>query len=238
MFYKINEETTHNHQKAILHPLLPMKTTLAIVDDHELMAKALSGLIQKYEDYDVMYEVTNGRELLNRIKLKMIPEIVLLDISMPEMDGFETALWLKNNHPEVRVLALSMNDKEESIVGMLRNGARGYLLKGCKPFELKQALDAIVQKGYYYTEFVTGQLIKNLNPEQNSSPAASLGLNDREMEFIKWACSELTYQEIADKMCVSPRTVDGYREAVFQKMGVKSRVGMVIVAIRLKLVDL
>ncbi|MEZ4901178.1 MAG: response regulator transcription factor [Spirosomataceae bacterium] len=213
-----------------------MKTTIAIVDDHELMAKALSGLIQKYEDYEVLYEANNGVELSIYIKLNMIPDIVLLDISMPEMDGYETALWIKNNYPAIKVLALSMNDNEESIVGMLRNGARGYLLKGCKPFELKQALDTLVLKEYYYTEFVTGQLIKSLNPETFQDPADKLNLNDREKEFIKWACSDLTYAQIADKMCVGIRTVDGYRESVFQKMDVKSRVGMAIQAIRLKLV--
>ena len=212
-----------------------MKTTIAIVDDHDLMAKALSGLVQKYEEYEVIYEANNGKELLSRIKLNMIPDVVLLDISMPEMDGFETALWLKNNYPEIKVIALSMNDKEESIVGMLRNGARGYLLKGCKPFELKQALDAVVQKGFYYTEFVTGQLIKSLNPETLHNPQDALRLNDREKEFIKWSCSDLTYAEIADKMCVSPRTVDGYRESVFQKLNVKSRVSLAMEAVRLKL---
>lgn len=213
-----------------------MKTTVAIVDDHELMAKALSGLVQKYEEYEVLYDANNGQELINRIKLNMIPDIVLLDISMPIMDGYETALWLKNNYPQVKVLALSMDDKEETIVKMLRNGAKGYLLKGCKPFELKRALDAVADKGYYYTEFVTGQLIKSLNPETLQSPQDVLRLNDREMEFIKWACSDLTYAEIADKMCVSPRTVDGYRESVFQKLSIKTRVGMVIEAIRHKLV--
>ena len=151
------------------------------------------------------------------------------------MDGFETALWLKNNYPEVKVLALSMNDKEDSIVGMLRNGARGYLLKGCKPFELKQALDAIVQKGFYYTEFVTGQLIKSLTLETLQNPQDALRLNEREKEFIKWACSDLTYADIAEKMCVSPRTVDGYRESVFQKLNVKSRQTLAMEAVRLRL---
>jgi len=215
-----------------------MTTTIAIVDDHELMAKALSGLVQKYEEYEVLYEVSNGKELIQRIKLKMIPDIVLLDINMPEMDGYETALWLKNNYPEIKILALSMNDKEESIVKMLRNGAKGYLLKGCKPHELKQALDAIVQKGFYYTEYVTSQLIKSLNPDSLQNPVDQLGLNERELNFIKLSCSDLTYAEVADKMCVSPRTVDGYRESVFQKMNVKSRVGMVLEAIRLKIVEL
>ncbi|TAE38935.1 MAG: DNA-binding response regulator [Runella slithyformis] len=213
------------------------KTTIAIVDDHELMAKALSGLVQKYEEYEVLYEVSNGQELLERIRCNNVPDVVLLDINMPVMNGFETALWLKNNHPNVKVLALSMNDREESIVGMLRNGARGYLLKGCKPSELKQALDAIVQKGFYYTEYITGQLIRSLSPDSFQNAFDHLGFNEREIEFVKWACSDLTYVEIADKISVSPRTIDGYRESVFQKMGVKSRVSMAIEAIRLRIIE-
>lgn len=214
-----------------------MKTTVAIVDDHELMAKALSGLIQKFDDYEVIFECFGGEDLIRRFALGVIPEIVLLDIHMPNMDGYEVAQWLSANRPSVRILALSMNDKEDSIIKMLTNGAKGYLLKGCKTYELKEALDAMRLKGVYYSEFVTGQLVKSLSPGVRKEHAEILSLNEREKSFIKLACSDLTYVEIADKMCVSPRTVDGYRESVFVKMDVKSRVGMVIKAIKLKLVD-
>ncbi|SEI40487.1 two component transcriptional regulator, LuxR family [Dyadobacter sp. SG02] len=215
-----------------------MKTKIAIVDDHELMAKALSGLVQKFENYDVIYEVFSGADLKKRIGLGMVPEVVLLDVSMPEMDGYKVAEWLKDNHPDIKILALSMNNKEEAIVKMLRNGAKGYLLKGCKPNELKQGLDSIVQKGHYYTDYVTSQLIKNLNPESILDPVAELGLNDRELQFVRHSCSDMTYVEIADQMCVSPRTVDGYRESVFVKMNVKSRVGMVLEAVKLGLFEI
>ena len=216
-----------------------MKNTIAIVDDHELVAQALSGLIQRYEEYEVIYEVNNGKELIRSIQLNRVPDIVLLDINMPEMNGYETALWLKKNYPIVKVVALSMHNEEDAVIKMLRNGACAYLLKGCKPRELKQTLDEVVQKGRSYKEFVTEKLVKSLNPETPQNPQELLGIIDREMEFIKWACDgDLTYTDIADKMYVSPRTVDGYRESVFQKMKVKTRVGMVVEAIRIKLVVL
>lgn len=211
---------------------------IAIVDDHELMAKALSGLVQKFDGFEVIFEVSSGAALIERLGLNMIPDIVLLDVSMPDMDGYEVSHWLKGNFPDIKILALSMNDKEEAIIKMLRNGAVGYLLKGCKPQELKIALESLSTKGHYYTDYLTSRLIKGLNPDSLSSPVDQLGLNDREKRFIELACSDLTYVEIADRMCISPRTVDGYRESVFVKMNVKSRVGMVIEAIRLKIVDL
>jgi len=211
---------------------------IAIVDDHELMAKALSGLVQKFDGFEVIFEVSSGAALIERLGLNMIPDIVLLDVSMPDMDGFEVSYWLKSNLPHIKILALSMNDKEEAIIKMLRNGAVGYLLKGCKPQELKIALESLSTKGHYYTDYLTSRLIKGLNPDNSSTPVDQLGLNDREKRFVELACSDLTYVEIADRMCISPRTVDGYRESVFMKMNVKSRVGMVIEAIRLKIVDL
>lgn len=213
-----------------------MKHTVVIADDHALIAQAIAGLIQRMDEYEVLYEVENGLELIKKFKQNHIPDIVLLDINMPEMDGYESALWLKNNYPEVKVLTLSMYDKEEAILAMLRNGARGYLLKGCRPSELKNALDDIILKGFHYTEYITNTLLKSLNPEKMKDPIVEMGLNDRETEFIRFACTEMTYIEIADKMCCSPRTVDGYREQVFQKMSVKTRVGIAVEAIKLGII--
>ncbi|QHV96350.1 MULTISPECIES: response regulator transcription factor [Spirosoma] len=215
-----------------------MPTSIAIADDHRLLAEALSDLIQKYDNYEVLYVAANGRDLLNRLHQGPVPDIALVDLNMPEMDGFETAVQLRQHYPAIRVLALSMTDREEHIVRMIRNGARGYLLKGCRPAELRQALDEVMAKGFYYSDFLTSQLIRSLNTPESGSSSSYFNLNGREYDFLKLACSELTYNEIADRMCVSPRTVDGYREAVFQKMGVRTRVGMVIEAVRNGLIEL
>ncbi|UFH54138.1 response regulator transcription factor [Spirosoma sp. KNUC1025] len=210
-----------------------MPTSIAIADDHHLVAEALADYVRKFDQYEVLFVAVNGRDLINQIQQSnRIPDIALLDLHMPEMDGFETTLQLKQLYPTVNVLALSMTDREDHIVQVIRNGARGYLLKGCRPSELRQALDEIMTKGHYYSDFLTSQLIRNLNAPGESSVVPIFNLNGRESDFLKMACSELTYNEIADKMCVSPRTVDGYREVVFQKMNVRTRVGMVLEAVR------
>ena len=216
-----------------------MAALVAIADDHHLVAAALSDMIRKFEGYDVLLVAENGRDLLDQLaQSTQLPDIALLDLNMPEMDGFETAAQLRQLYPSVRVLALSMNDREDQIVRMIRHGARGYLLKGCRPAELRQALDDVLTKGFYYTDFLTTHLVRNLNTPAENGASPFFNLNTREYEFLKIACSELTYNEIADQMCVSPRTIDGYREAVFQKMNVKTRVGMVIEAVRHGLVEL
>lgn len=215
-----------------------MKTSIAIVDDHRLLAQALSDLVQKFECYEVLFVAENGKDLITYLKRKQIPEILLLDVSMPEMDGFETADYLKEHYPEIKILALTMMDREEYIVRMIRKGVRGYMLKGSRPSELRTALDAIRLKGYYHSEFLAEHLIRSLNPVDPESPAANFNLNQRELEFIQLAASELRYEDIADKMCVSVRTVDGYRESVFQKMKVKTRVGMILMALRWGIIKL
>lgn len=208
--------------------------TIALVDDHVLLRKGLADLVSNL-GYTVLLQADNGEQFIGEIKRTgHAPDIVLLDINMPQKDGYETALWLKQHHPEVKILALSMYDDENAIIRMLKNGARGYILKDSEPGELKAALIALIKKGFYYSEMVTGRLIHSINhiDEPQSATKNVLGLNEREIEFLKLAASEMTYKEIADQMHLSPRTIDGYRDALFEKLNLKSRVGLVLFAIK------
>ncbi|MGV3585938.1 MAG: response regulator [Adhaeribacter sp.] len=210
------------------------KIKVALVDDHKLFRKGMVELVNNFSGHGVIWEANNGRELTQKFATEETPDIVLLDINMPEMDGYETAAWLKQHYPKVMVLTLSMYDHEEAIIKMLRAGAKGHILKDADPQELQTALQALVKKGFYYSELVSGTLLNSLNrdPENNKKAAALVKLNDRESEFLKLACTEFTYKEIADKMCLAPRTIDGYREALFEKLQVKSRIGLVLYAIK------
>jgi two-component system, NarL family, invasion response regulator UvrY len=207
--------------------------TIALTDDHSLLRNGLAQLVTSL-GHTVLFEADNGVDFQKKLTAKNLLELVLMDINMPEMDGYETTQWLKENHPDVKVLALSMYDNEASIIRMLKCGAKGYILKDSEPAELKTAIDAIISKGYYYSDLVSGKLINAINKiEDGGSDVHTLvNLNDRETDFLKYACTEMTYKEIADKMFVSPRTIDGYRDALFEKLQVKTRVGLVMYAIK------
>jgi DNA-binding NarL/FixJ family response regulator len=153
------------------------------------------------------------------------------------MNGFETAAWLQEHHPDVPFVALTMNDDDESIIKMLRLGAKGYLLKDIDSDELVVALDEVMKKGFYYTDLVTSKLLHNLS-EPKKSVEKAYDIKEKELEFIRLICTEMTYREIADTMYVSPKTVDGYRDALFQKLDVKNRIGLVMFAIKHGLVEL
>ena len=214
------------------------KPSVALVDDHVLLRNGLANIIQNFQSHDVLFEADNGRQCVAKLEAGLIPSIVLLDINMPELDGYSTAMIIKSRFPQVKVLALSMYDSENSIIRMLRSGARGYILKDSDPGELQQALLDVQQKGYYHSEMITSRLIRLVNDLDNPEGQLQqmINLNEREIEFLKLSCTELTYKEIADRMGVSPRTVDGYRDMLFEKLPVKTRVGLVLYAIRSGLV--
>jgi len=210
-----------------------MSTKLVLVDDHVLLRRGLADLVRNL-GYEVLFEADNGKIFCESLAPGNLPDLVLLDINMPQMDGYETSLWLKKNYPNIKVLALSMYDDENAIIRMLKNGARGYILKDSEPAELKSAIVAILNKGFYYSEMVTGRLMHSISgmDEDRQATQQLLNLTEREIEFIKLACTEMTYKEIADHMHLSPRTIDGYRDALFHKLDLKTRTGLAMYAIK------
>lgn len=207
-----------------------MKNSVVIVDDHTLIAKALREIVSNYEQFEVLYECENGEDLMEQFKKqKTKPQIVLLDINMPLMNGFETAKWLKETHPNIKIMALSMQDDEQSVIKMIKNGAHGYLLKNTHPAALEQALLKLVQDGFYYPDWASKIVFSSLNSDTNSILTK---LSDREKEFLKHSTSELTYKEISEKMFCSPRTVENYRDNLFEKLNLKTRVGLAVFAIK------
>lgn len=205
----------------------PNRIPIAIVDDHTLFRKGVAGLMAEFEELEVVFEAENGRQMQVALSKQAHPKVVLMDINMPVMDGYETTCWLKTNHPQIHVLALSMFEDDEAVIKMIRCGACGYILKESKPRELLEAIKIITVKGVYINEMVSGKLIRSIAAYE-TAPSLSL----KELDFLKHCCSELTYKEIADLMFVSPRTVDNYRESLFQKLSIKSRTGLVLYAIR------
>jgi len=213
---------------------------VVLVDDHVLLRNGLASLIRGFGRFDVLFEASDGKDLIRQLRISRRPDIILLDVCMPEMDGYETACYLRHHYPEIRILALSMSDTDSSIVRMLKNGAKGYILKDIDSSGLQRALESVVDKGYYYSEMVTEKLIDTISqidePEQRLRDL--LLLNERELEFMKLVCTEWTYKEIADRMYLSPRTIDGYRDALFEKLNVRTRVGLAMYAVKNGIVNL
>jgi two-component system, NarL family, invasion response regulator UvrY len=217
-------------------PHTPVK--IGLVDDHIMMRDALADAIRSFNEFDISLLAENGKDFISKLNQTNIPEILILDLNMPEMDGHETIYWLLKNHPEIKILVLSMYDAE-SLIHLIKVGVRGFVKKGAPPSELKHALQSILTTGTYCSLTVTSRLfslMKDLGTK--NSYWGTIILNECEIAFLKLVATELTYKEIAQKMKVSPRTVDNYRDALFLKLNVKSRVGLVVYAIKSGIVTL
>lgn len=207
---------------------------IVIIDDHTMVRRGLAALINLFPKYKVIYDAANGRDYIKQQELHPVPDIVLMDIAMPEMDGYTTTAWINDHYPQIKVLALSTMESEEAVIKMIRCGARGYLFKDAEPGELKKAFDEVLSLGYYYNDLVSRKIIQSVNNHTGKSTEVNpfSKLTDRELTFLKLACSEKTYYEIAKEMIISERTVDGYRDSLFKKLQVSTRVGLVLYAIR------
>ncbi len=204
---------------------------VALVDDHALLRNGLAAVINSFGDYRVIFEADNGRHFIEQLNKYGVPDIVLLDITMPEMDGFETARWIKENDPDIKVLVLSMMDNDAAIIRMLRNGAKGYILKDSKPDVLRSALYDVANKGFCLNELVTGKLVHLINKTEGED-VDTIHLTEKETDFLKLCCTEKSYKEIAADMQITPRAVEALRSNLFEKLSTTSRVGLVLYTIR------
>lgn len=214
---------------------------IALVDDHVLLRNGLSVIIGGFEDFLVLFEANNGSHFIEQLDPQNLPDIVLLDVTMPIMNGFETAEWIFNNHPCIKIMVLSMFNDERTVIRMLKFGALGYLTKDTDPTELCRALNELYNKGIFFNQLLCYNLVnsvKNGLEEPKDEYQVFMNLPEREKEFLKLLATDLTLKEIAASMNLSPRTIDGYRDNLFEKVKVNNRVGLVLFALRNNLIQL
>ena len=215
-----------------------MNTKVAVVDDHQLVRTGLVQMVQALPGWVVTIEAANGKDFIDQTNLLSPPDIVLLDIRMPIMDGYETALWIRSHLPETRVLIVSMVSREPAVIRMLRLGIYGFITKDTNSAELHQALKRIQQKQFHVNELVGNRIFHYFSDSTTEQlPDEKNDITDREFIFLRKCCSELTYRQIAKEMHVSPRTIDTYRDHLFEKLQVRTRVGLVIYALRTGLIE-
>ncbi|MBK7885372.1 MAG: response regulator transcription factor [Chitinophagaceae bacterium] len=193
---------------------MPKLYKVLLADDHILLRNALGSLIDGFEECSVIHLAGNGEEVKVAMKGEQ-PDIAILDLNMPRMDGYETAKWLHENHPAVKILILTMYDSEIALIRLLQAGVKGFLKKDVHPDELKAAIIAVANNGYYYSHNTTGKLTAFFQKTINASIEKTI-LSEVEIQFLKLASTDMTYKEIATTMHLTPRTVDNYRDALLK----------------------
>lgn len=205
---------------------------IAVADDHKLFRKGLIRLLESLgSHYKIIIEACDGKDFSEQLLASsVIPDIAILDINMPNKNGFETVQWLNNTYPNVKVLIISMIEREESIVRLLKMGVKGYLSKDVEPEDLEEAINSILHKGFYYTDFITGKLMHNLIYGDTKSEYVLL--TEKEIELLQLLSTDLTYKEIAQSLDTTVKTIDYQRDALCKKLNVVSRLGLAIYAIK------
>jgi DNA-binding NarL/FixJ family response regulator len=211
---------------------------VAIADDHKIFRKGVILSLRPYTNIKFVMEAENGVELLDGIA-GADPDVVLMDLRMPQKDGIETTKILSKQYPKTHVIVLSMYEDERFVYHLMENGAHGYLLKNAEPQEIRKAIIDVHEKGYYLNNFVNRILLKRSHAKQKAAPTLTneITLNEREKDVLKFICMEFTAQEIAQKMDISPRTVEAIKDRLMERFGSKNTAGLVFFAVKNNLVD-
>ena len=211
---------------------------VAIADDHKIFRKGVILSLRSYTNIKFVQEAQNGDELLEGIAASDA-QVVLMDLRMPGKDGIETTKALSKKHPHIHVIILSMLEDDRFVAHMMENGAHGYLLKNAEPQDIRKAIMDVHEKGYYLSNFVNRILLKRSHARQKTAPSlnSDIAINEKEKDVLKFICMEFTAQEIAQKMEISPRTVEAVKDRLMDRFGSKNTAGLVFFAVKNNLVD-
>lgn len=207
--------------------------TYAIADDHEVFRKGLQLVLRDDDRLKFLFEAENGFALMKLLEQKQ-PDVMLLDLKMPVMDGFAAAREIRRLYPVMKILILTMYDEEHLIVHMLEAGANGYLLKNADPEEIRKAIATVMENDYYFNDLVSGAMLKNLVQKNIAVPQfrSSVVLTEKELKVLELICQECTSAEIGEKVFLSPRTVEGIRAGIMEKIGARNIAGLVMYAVK------
>jgi DNA-binding NarL/FixJ family response regulator len=211
---------------------------VAIADDHKIFRKGVILSLRTYPNIKFVQEAEHGDELLAGLAESQ-PDVVLMDLRMPQKDGIETTKLVSKLYPNIKVLVLTMYEDERFVSHLMENGANGYLLKSADPSEIKKAIMEVMSRGYYLNNFVNRVLLKKSHARAKTIPSlnSEVVLNDKEREVIRLLCMEYTAQEIAQKMEISPRTVEAIKDRLMERFGTKNTAGLVFFAVKNNLID-
>jgi DNA-binding NarL/FixJ family response regulator len=215
------------------------KIKIVIADDHNLFRKGIIALLSDFDFIGEINEASNGVELLELLgKMKLLPDVILLDLRMPVMDGVEAQQRIRKLYPDVRIIILTMEDDEQYILHLISEGVNGYLLKNADPDEMEKAILRVIENGYYFSDDISTLVIKNLKKKEKTEAYFNPDFTDRELQVLELICKEYTNGEIAEALNISIRTAEGYRLKLVEKAGAKNIAGLVILALKYKWVTL
>ncbi len=212
------------------------RPSIALIDDHEIVRKALRNLVEAFDEFTILFDVGSFIELEGKLKSRNIPDILLMDIRMPDKSGFEVASFMKSKHPFVKVLALSSESDGFSIAKVMRCGAKGFVSKAASPGELLLAIHTVLNGDAYLSQKDFNEFSNTIQNSADYFRTTNPDFNAKEKEFIKLACTALTYKEIGDKMCLAMRSVENYRDGVFTKLEIHTRQELAVFAVQNKMI--
>jgi DNA-binding NarL/FixJ family response regulator len=211
---------------------------IAITDDATLFRKGLILLLEDYEDIEVIMEAENGQDLLDKLAVKNHPDIIILDLQMPVLDGIATAKILKEKYPVIKIIILSTHYSKAFILNMVQIGASAYLPKNADPDTFTKTIRNVYENGFHYSKEVWEMIQANMNKKQPSKPSFVPQLTSREIEILQYICEQQTAAEIAEKLFIARRTVEGHRNNLLQKLNCRNVAGLVVYAIENRLVTI